>query len=43
MDFEAVRAGCDEATRRVAMRERARRGGKHRREHHRRGDDDEYE
>ena len=44
LDFEAVRAGCDEATRRVAMRERARRGGKHHhREHHRRGDDDEYE
>ena len=44
LDFEAVRAGCDEATRRVAMRERARKGGKHHhREHHRRGDDDEYE
>ena len=40
LDFEAVRAGCDEATRRVAMRERARRGGKH---HHREKHDDEYE
>lgn len=41
LDFDAVRAGCDEATRSRAMRERVRRGGKRRRRKGSRGDDDE--
>ena len=41
LDFDAVRAGCDEATRSRAMRERVRRGGKRHRRKGRRGDDDE--
>ena len=43
LDFEAVRAGCDEPTRRKATRERERRAGKRHRRGGRRGDDDEYE
>ena len=41
LDFDAVRAGCDEATRSRAMRERVRRGGERHRRKGRRGDDDE--
>lgn len=43
LDFEAVRAGCDEPTRRKATRERERRAGKRHRRGGRRGDDGEYE
>ena len=43
LDFDAVRAGCDEPTRRKATRERERRAGKRHRRGGRRGDDDEYE